>query len=74
MTVPGIDDLNASAFVTAIGRGEQFRCGRDLACWLGLVSRQHSSAGKERLLGISKRGDSYLRRIPIHSSMALVRT
>lgn len=72
MTVPGIGELNASAFVAAIGRGEQFRCGRDLACWLGLVPRQHSSAGKERLLGISKRGDSYLRRILIHGARAYV--
>ena len=64
MTVPVIGDLNASAFVTTIGRGEQFRCGRGLACWLGLVSGQRSSAGKERLLGISKRADSYLKAHP----------
>ena len=72
MTVPGIGELNASAFVAAIGRGEQFRCDRDLACWLGLVPKQHSSAGKERLLGISKRGNSYLRRILIHGARAHV--
>ena len=72
MTVPGIGELNASAFVASIGCGDQFSCGRDLACWLGLVPKQHSSAGKEQLLGISKRGDSYLRRIPIHGARAHV--
>lgn len=72
MTIPGIGHLNASAFVAAIGRGDQFRCGRDLACWLGLVPKQRSSGGRERLLGISKRGDSYLRRILIHGARAHV--
>ncbi len=72
MTIPGIGDLNASAFAAAIGRGDQFRCGRDLACWLGLVPKQHSSGNRERLLGISKRGDSYLRRILIHGARAHV--
>jgi transposase len=72
MTVPGIGELNTSAFVAAIGRGQQFRCGRDLACWLGLVPKQHSSAGRERLLGISKRGNSYLRRILIHGARSYV--
>ncbi len=70
--VPGIGELNASAFVAAVGRADQFRNGRDLASWLGLVPRQHSSGGKERLLGISKRGDSYLRRILIHGARAHV--
>ncbi len=72
MTIPGVGELNASAFFTAIGDASQFARGRDLAAWLGLVPNQHSSAGKERLLGISKRGDSYLRRILIHGARAYI--
>jgi len=53
-----------------VGDGRQFRRGRDRAAWLGLTPGQHSSGGKERLLGMSKRGDSYLRTLLIHGARA----
>ena len=62
----------ATALVAAIGDAKAFTSGRHLAAWLGLVPRQHSSGGKERLLGISKRGDGYLRRQLMHGARALV--
>ncbi len=58
--IPGIGPITATALVCAIGDGKQFKRGRDLAAWLGLTPRQHSSGGKDCLLGISKRGDAYL--------------
>ncbi|MDC7715599.1 transposase, partial [Vogesella sp. LYT5W] len=64
----------ATALLAAIGDIGQFRQGRDLAAWLGLVPRQHSSGGKDCLQGISKRGDSYLRTLLIHGARAVVRT
>jgi transposase len=63
MSVPGIGVLSASALCAAVGDGKQFKRGRDMAAWLGLVPRQHSTGGKPTLLGISKRGNSYLRRL-----------
>ncbi|WP_432723079.1 IS110 family transposase [Jeongeupia wiesaeckerbachi] len=71
--IPGIGPISATALVAAIGDGRQFKCGRDLAAWLGLVPRQHSSGGKERLLGICKRGDAYLRTLLIHGARAVLR-
>ena len=62
----------ATALAAAIGDAKAFASGRHLAAWLGLVPRQHSSGGKERLLGISKRGDGYLRRQLMHGARALV--
>ena len=59
--VPGIGPLTATAFVAAVGHGAAFAKGRDLAAWLGLVPRQHSTGGKTTLRGISKRGNAYLR-------------
>ena len=70
MTIPGIGVLNATALVAAIGRGESFARGRDLAAWLGLVPRQVTTGGKPRLLGISKRGNKYLRKLLIHGARA----
>ena len=70
--VPGIGPVIATALVAAIGDAKAFTSGRHLAAWLGLVPRQHSSGGKERLLGISKRGDGYLRRQLMHGARALV--
>src|SRR5215204_7517962 len=69
-TIPGIGVLNATALVAAIGTGEAFARGRDLAAWLGLVPRQASTGGKPRLLGISKRGNIYLRTLLIHGARA----
>ena len=62
-TIPGIGVITASAIIAAIGDGKQFRSGREFAAWLGLVPRQSSSGGKERLGRISKKGNDYLRRL-----------
>jgi transposase len=71
--VPGIGPVIATALVATVGDAKAFASGRHLAAWAGLVPRQHSSGGKERLLGISKRGDSYLRRQLMHGARALVK-
>ncbi len=71
--VPGIGRLTASALVASIGDGKEFKSGRQLSAWLGLVPKQSSSGGKPRLLGISKRGDGYLRRLFIHGARAVIR-
>ncbi|MCP5348416.1 MAG: IS110 family transposase [Gammaproteobacteria bacterium] len=71
-TIPGIGLLTASALAATVGDGEGFRNGRQLAAYLGLVPRQASSGGKERLLGISKRGDGYLRSLLIHGARAVI--
>jgi transposase len=73
LKIPGIGPMTATAIISAIGNGKQFKCGRDLAAWLGLTPKQHSSGGKERLLGISKRGDAYLRTLLIHGARAVLR-
>jgi transposase len=70
--IPGIGPLTASALVASIGDAKSFKNGRQLAAWLGLVPRQHSSGGKECLLGISKRGDTYLRTLLIHGARAVL--
>src|SRR3979490_3176852 len=69
--IPGIGPLVATAIVAAIGNGAAFRKGRDFASWLGLVPRQHSTGGKAKLLGISKRGNPYLRRLFIHGARSI---
>jgi transposase len=71
--IPGIGPLSASALVATIGDAKTFENGRQLAAWLGLVPRQHSTGGKPQLLGISKRGDSYLRTLLIHGGRAVIR-
>jgi len=72
-TVPGIGPVIATAFAATVPAARVFRSGRHLAAWLGLVPGQHRTAGKERRLGLSKRGDGYLRRQLIHGARALVR-
>ena len=72
MAVRGIGVLCASALSSAIGDGKAYRKGRDFAASLGLTPRQHSTGGKDRLLGISKRGDGYLRKILVHGARAVV--
>jgi transposase len=67
-TIPGIGVLNATALSAAIGNGATFARGRDLAAWLGLVPRQATTGGKAKLLGISKRGNKYLRKLLIHGA------
>lgn len=74
MTVPGIGPLTASALVAAIGDGSAFAKGRDLSAWLGLVPRQSSTGGRTRLLGISKRGNVYLRKLFMHGARSVLRT
>jgi transposase len=71
--IPGIGPLTASALVASIGDARAFRNGRQLAAWIGLVPRQDSSGGKTKLLGISKRGDVYLRTLLIHGARAVLR-
>ena len=58
--IPGIGPVIATAILCAVGDGKQFKRGRDMAAWLGLTPKQHSSGGKNWLLGMSKRGDTYL--------------
>jgi len=68
--IPGIGPIVATAIVAAIGNGAAFHKGRDFAAWLGLVPRQYSTGGKAKLLGISKRGNIYLRKVLIHGARA----
>lgn len=70
--VPGIGPITASALIASIGDAKNFDGGRQLAAWLGLVPRQHSSGGKSTLLGMSKRGDSYLRTLLIHGARSVI--
>ena len=69
-TIPGIGAIVASALVAAVGRAESFERGRDLAAWLGLVPRQFTTGGRPKLVGITKRGNKYLRRQLIHGARA----
>lgn len=71
--IPGIGPMTASAMVASIGNAKNFKDGRQLAAWLGIVPRQHSTGGKSTLLGISKRGDTYLRTLLIHGARAVIR-
>jgi len=70
--IPGIGPLGASALVASIADANSFANGRQLSAWLGLVPRQHSSGGKPALLGISKRGDVYLRTLLIHGARSAI--
>jgi len=70
--VPGIGPITATALVASIGDAKNFKNGRQLAAWLGLVPRQASSGGKQKLLGISKRGDGYLRKLLVHGARSVV--
>jgi transposase len=71
-TVPGIGPLNATALVATVGDASAFAKGRDMAAWLGLVPRQATTGGKPRLLGISKRGNRYLRKNLVHGARAVL--
>lgn len=73
LEIPGVGPLTASALIAAVGEARQFRNGRQMAAFLGLVPRQHSSGGKTRLLGIHKRGDSYLRNLLVHGARSVLR-
>lgn len=71
--VQGVGPLTATALVAAVGKAEIFKSGRQMSAWLGLVPRQCSSGKKHVLLGISKRGDRYLRSLLIHGARAVVK-
>lgn len=70
--IPGIGPITASALVASLGDARNFDGGRQVAAWLGLVPRQHSSGGKQNLLGMSKRGDTYLRTLLIHGARSVI--
>ena len=70
--IPGIGPITASAIVATVGKAQEFKNGRQLAAWMGLVPRQKSSGGKQNLLGISKRGDTYLRTLLIHGARSVM--
>lgn len=72
-TIPGIGFITATALVATVGDARAFRSGRQFAAWLGLVPKQHSSGGKERMGGISKMGDRYLRHLLVVGATAVVR-
>jgi transposase len=74
MQLRGVGPIIATAMLAAVGDARQFANGRQMSAALGLTPRQHSSGGKERLLGISKRGDAYLRSLLIHGARAVIRT
>jgi len=74
MAIPGVGPISATALVAAVGNGGAFSKGRDFAAWLGLVPRQHSTGGKPRLLGVSKSGNKYLRRLLVLGSQSVLRS
>ncbi|SET57617.1 Transposase [Nitrosomonas marina] len=71
--ISGIGPITASAIVATVGNATEYKNGRQLAAWLGLVPKQCSSGGKQTLLGISKRGDTYLRTLLIHGARSVIR-
>ncbi|WP_423394037.1 IS110 family transposase [Burkholderia sp. LMG 21824] len=70
--IPGVGPLTATAAVATMGDAKTFRSGREFAAWIGLVPKQTGSGGKVQLLGISKRGDTYLRKLLIHGARAVL--
>jgi transposase len=73
MTIPGIGPITATALIAAVSDIGVLKNGRQFAAWLGLVPKQHSTGGQPHLLGISKRGDGYLRKLLIHGARATLR-
>lgn len=71
--IPGIGPMSASAVAASVGNARNFKNGRQLAAWLGIVPRQHSTGGKSTLLGIGKRGDSYLRTLLVHGARSVIK-
>jgi transposase len=72
MQIPGIGPVTATAVISAIGNGAAFRKGREFAAWTGLVPREHSTGGTQKLLGISKRGNRYLRKLFVQCARAVL--
>ena len=71
-SIPGVGPVTATALIAAIGNGTGFRRGRDLAAWVGMVPREYSTGGKQKLLGISKRGNAYLRRLFVQGARVVM--
>jgi transposase len=72
LEVPGVGPVIATAMIAAVGNGAAFKKGRGFAAWLGLVPGQYTTGGKQKLLGISKRGNPYLRRLFVHGAHAVL--
>lgn len=72
IAIPGIGPITATALIAAIGNGAAFRKGREFAAWMGVVPREYSTGGKQKLLGISKHGNAYLRRLFIQGARAVL--
>jgi transposase len=70
--IPGIGPMIATALISAIGDANSFKNGRELSAWLGLVPKQYSTGGKQQLLGISKRGDSYVRSLLVQGAISAI--
>src|SRR5713226_4334641 len=70
--IPGVGPVTATALIAAVGNGSAFRKGRDLAAWVGMVPRECSTGGKQKLLGISKRGNRYLRRLFVQGARSVL--
>jgi len=70
--IPGLGPVTATAVIAAIGNGAAFRKGREFAAWMGVVPREHSTGGKQRLLGIGKRGNRYLRKLFVQCARAVL--
>ena len=72
VAIPGVGPVTATALVAAIGNGAAFRTGRDFSAWMGVVPREYSTGGRQKLLGISKHGNPYLRRLFIQGARAVL--
>jgi len=72
MAIPGVGPMIATAIISAIGNANNFKNGRELSVWLGLVPKQHSTGGQQRLLGISKRGDRYVRTLLVQGAISAI--
>jgi len=72
LPLPGIGPMIASAYIAAIGDGRQFKCGRQVSAWLGLVPRQYGTGGKIQLKNMTKNGDRYLRTLMIHGARSVI--
>ena len=70
--IPGVGPVTATALIAAVGNGSTFQKGRNLAAWMGIVPREYSTGGKQKLLGISKRGNKYLRRLFVQGARSVL--
>lgn len=70
VAIPGVGPVTATAIIAAIGNGAAFKKGRGVSAWLGIVPGEYTTGGKQKLLGISKRGNSYLRKLFVQGARA----